>query len=77
VAVRQSLRPATGSQVRVVAQYLAYRDARLVLTAEAPERSTRNVCAHLARVPFYRTPQISQFQATNSIALGSEHIPGH
>ena len=42
MAVRQSLRPATGGQVRVVCQYLPYRDARLVLTAEAPERSHKN-----------------------------------
>ena len=42
VAIRQSLRPTTGGQVRVVGKYLPYRDARLVLTAEAPERSHKN-----------------------------------
>ena len=42
MAVRISLRPATGGQVRVVCQYLPYRDARLVLTTEAPERSHKN-----------------------------------
>src|SRR5204863_3232551 len=42
MAVGQPLRPATGGQVRVVCQYLPYRDARLVLTAKAPERCHKN-----------------------------------
>ena len=54
MAIGQSLRPATGGQVRMIGQYRPYRDARLVLAAKAPERSHKD---RLRRQPAWLVDQ--------------------
>ena len=50
VPVRQSFRPAAGGQVRMIGQYRPYCAARLILTAEAPERRKRCLSSQPARL---------------------------